>query len=68
MSAGLTAAIALAFALAATNGLHDASNAIAAPVAREVTARRELYRRCSRMGDSAVDVAERIVYAGVKGS
>ena len=33
MSAGLIAAIALAFAFAATNGLHDASNAIAAPVA-----------------------------------
>jgi len=30
---GLTAAIALAFAFALTNGLHDASNAIAAPVA-----------------------------------
>jgi PiT family inorganic phosphate transporter len=33
MSTGLIAAIALAFAFAATNGLHDASNAIAAPVA-----------------------------------
>jgi uncharacterized protein len=35
---------------------------------REVTARRELYRRCSRMGEGAVDVAERIVYAVVKES
>jgi hypothetical protein len=35
---------------------------------REVTARRELYRRCSRIGDGAVDVAERVVYAVVKES
>jgi uncharacterized protein Yka (UPF0111/DUF47 family) len=35
---------------------------------REVMARRELYRRCSRMGEGAADVAERIVYAVVKGS
>jgi uncharacterized protein len=35
---------------------------------REVTARRELYRRCSRIGESAVDVAERITYAVVKES
>jgi uncharacterized protein len=35
---------------------------------REVTARRELYRRCSRIGESAVAVAERIQYAVVKGS
>jgi PiT family inorganic phosphate transporter len=33
MSAELTVAVALGFAFAATNGLHDASNAIAAPVA-----------------------------------
>jgi PiT family inorganic phosphate transporter len=33
VSGGLTVAIALGFAFAATNGLHDASNAIAAPVA-----------------------------------
>jgi len=33
---------------------------------RDEIARRELYRRCSRMGDAVVDVAERIVYAGVK--
>ena len=33
---------------------------------REVMARRELYRRCSRMGESAVDVAERVLYAVVK--
>ena len=33
---------------------------------REVTARRELYRRCSRIGDTAVDVAERVIYAVVK--
>ncbi len=33
---------------------------------REVTARRELYRRMSRMGDTVVDVAERIWYAVVK--
>jgi phosphate uptake regulator len=35
---------------------------------REVTARRELYRRLSRMGEGAVDVAERVVYAVVKKS
>jgi uncharacterized protein len=35
---------------------------------REVIARRELYRRCSRMGEGAADVAERVVYAVVKGS
>ena len=33
---------------------------------REVMARRELYRRCSRMGETAVDVAERVLYADVK--
>jgi uncharacterized protein len=32
----------------------------------EVTARRELYRRCSQMGETAVDVAERIMYADLK--
>jgi uncharacterized protein Yka (UPF0111/DUF47 family) len=35
---------------------------------REVLARRELYRRCSRMGEAAVDVAERILSANVKES
>ncbi len=35
---------------------------------REVMARRELYRRCSRMGESAVEVAERVLYAAVKES
>jgi glutamine synthetase adenylyltransferase len=35
---------------------------------REVMARRELYRRSSRMGESAVDVAERVLYAAVKES
>ena len=35
---------------------------------REVTARRELYRRCSRIGETVVDVAERIQYAVVKDS
>ncbi len=35
---------------------------------REVMARRELYRRCSRMGESAVDVAEHVLYAVVKES
>jgi uncharacterized protein Yka (UPF0111/DUF47 family) len=33
---------------------------------REVMARRELYRRCSRIGDSVADVGERVVYAVVK--
>jgi uncharacterized protein Yka (UPF0111/DUF47 family) len=35
---------------------------------REVTARRELYRRCARIGEGAVDVAERVIYAVVKES
>jgi hypothetical protein len=35
---------------------------------RDVTARRELYRRCSRIGEGAVEVAERVVYAVVKES
>jgi hypothetical protein len=35
---------------------------------REVMARRELYRRCSRMGEAAVEVAERVLYAVVKES
>jgi hypothetical protein len=35
---------------------------------RELTARREPYRRSSRIGDSAVDVAERVLYAVVKES
>ena len=35
---------------------------------REVTARRELYRRCARIGDGVVDVAERVLYAELKGS
>jgi uncharacterized protein Yka (UPF0111/DUF47 family) len=34
----------------------------------ERIARRELYRRCSRIGDTAVDVAERVVYSVVKQS
>jgi uncharacterized protein len=33
---------------------------------RTVIARRELYRRCSRIGEGAADVAERVVYAVVK--
>lgn len=33
---------------------------------REVTARRELYRRFSRIGETVVDVAERVWYAVIK--
>ena len=33
---------------------------------RVVLGRQELYRRCSRMGEAAVDVAERLIYAGLK--
>ena len=33
---------------------------------REVMARRELYRRGARIGDTVVDVAERVLYAAVK--
>jgi uncharacterized protein len=35
---------------------------------RDVMGRRELYRRCSRMGENAADVAERVIYAVVKES
>lgn len=35
---------------------------------REVIARRELYRRCSRVGEAAVEVAERVGYAVAKES
>jgi uncharacterized protein Yka (UPF0111/DUF47 family) len=35
---------------------------------RERIARRELYRRCSRIGEIVVDVAERVVYAVMKQS
>jgi uncharacterized protein Yka (UPF0111/DUF47 family) len=33
---------------------------------RERIARRELYRRCARIGEMVIDVAERVVYAVVK--
>jgi uncharacterized protein Yka (UPF0111/DUF47 family) len=33
---------------------------------RAVMGRQELYRRCSRMGESVVDVAERLIYAVLK--
>ena len=39
---------------------------LAVPDLREVTARRELYRRVARMGDVVVDVAERVWYTIVK--
>ena len=35
---------------------------------RAVMGRQELYRRCSRMGETAVDVAERLIYAELKES
>jgi uncharacterized protein Yka (UPF0111/DUF47 family) len=35
---------------------------------RVVMGRQELYRRCSRMGEAAVDVAERLIYAVLKES
>jgi uncharacterized protein Yka (UPF0111/DUF47 family) len=35
---------------------------------RLVICRQELYRRCSRMGETAVDVAERLIYAVLKES
>ena len=35
---------------------------------RAVMGRQELYRRCSRMGESAVDVAQRLIYAVLKES
>jgi uncharacterized protein Yka (UPF0111/DUF47 family) len=44
-------------ALAALAGVEDL---------RVVMGRQELYRRCSRMGEAAVDVAERLIYAGLK--
>jgi uncharacterized protein len=44
-------------AMAGSLGVEDRSQRIA---------RRELYRRCSRIGEMVVDVAERVVYAVVK--
>jgi hypothetical protein len=45
-------------------------NALAALIAsddlREQMSRRELYRRCARLGDDLGDVAERVWDAGVK--
>lgn len=35
---------------------------------RERIARRELYRRCSRIGEMVIDVAERVVYSVIKQS
>ncbi len=35
---------------------------------RVVMGRQELYRRCSRMGETAVEVAERLIYAVLKES
>jgi len=35
---------------------------------RAEIARRELHRRCSRMGESAVQAAERVIYAVLKGA
>ena len=35
---------------------------------REVMARRELYRRCSRMGETGIDVADRVLYVVLKES
>jgi uncharacterized protein Yka (UPF0111/DUF47 family) len=35
---------------------------------RTVMGLQELYRRCSRMGETAVDVAERLIYAAIKES
>ena len=43
-------------------------HALRVPDVRLLVARRELYRRCSRMGEGAVDVAERVVYVVVKES
>jgi hypothetical protein len=34
----------------------------------ERIARRELYRSCSRLGETIVDIAERVVYAVMKQS
>jgi hypothetical protein len=58
MSGGLTPAIAPVLGVLAALG----------DPPREVTARRELYRRCSRIGESAVDMAQRVIYAVVKES
>ena len=35
---------------------------------RERISRRELYRRCSRIGERVIDVAERVIYAVMKGT
>ena len=50
-------------------GYHDGMAALLEiPSERERIARRELYRRCARIGEPLVEVAERVVYAVVKES
>ena len=39
-----------------------------APDMRDRISRRELYRRCSRIGERVIDVAERVIYAVMKQS
>jgi hypothetical protein len=38
------------------------------PDMRDRISRRELYRRCSRIGEQVIDVAERVIYAVMKES
>ena len=45
---------------------HAMAALLAVPDLREVTARRELYRRVARMGEVVVDIAERVWYTMVK--
>jgi uncharacterized protein Yka (UPF0111/DUF47 family) len=44
------------------------ANLLEAEDMRERISRRELYRRCSRIGEMVTDVAERVIYAVVKQS
>ncbi len=60
-------------AIAAAHRLDDAyyrgmSALLEAEDRQDRISRRELYRRCSRLGEVVVDVAERVVYAVVKQS
>jgi uncharacterized protein Yka (UPF0111/DUF47 family) len=60
-------------AIAAERRLEDAYYAgmaalLGVPDRSERISRRELYRRCSRIGETVIEVSERIVYAGVKES
>ena len=75
VDAAFVLAVVAILAFAFTNGFHDAANAIATLVATrgarpgavgEVTGRRELYRRVSRISETLIEAADLVWYATVK--